>query len=61
VEVPVFNPRREGWRDPFRWEAVRNVGVTAIGRATAEALQMNRPRILEIRLEERARGRLPNV
>lgn len=42
-EVPIFNPRREAWGDHFRWEGVRVLGVTAIGRATTVVLQMNRP------------------
>ena len=61
LDVRVFNPRHDDWRDHFRWEGVTIAGITAIGRATAEALRMNRPRILEIRAEERVRGRLPII
>ena len=59
--VPVFNPRRDSWQSHFRWEGVRIVGVTATGRATAHALQLNRVAALAIRYEERMRGRLPTV
>lgn len=59
TDVPVFNPRRNVWSNHFRWDGVLIVGVTAIGRATADTLQMNRPQILSIRMEERDRGRLP--
>ena len=59
TEVPIFNPRRETWNTHFRWAGVRVVGLTATGRATIEALQMNRPHVLAIRGEERQRGRPP--
>lgn len=61
LEVPVFNPRRDPWQNHFRWADVRIVGVSATGRATADALQMNRAHALATRNEERLRGRLPAV
>ena len=61
LDVPVFNPRRDVWLDHFRWAGVGIIGVTATGRATADALQMNRPHVLAIRNEERLRGRLPSI
>jgi hypothetical protein len=45
------------WHEHFRWEGVYLQGLTATGRATIEALQMNRALILAIRQEEAARGR----
>lgn len=54
--VALFHPRRQLWRDHFRWEGFRIVGLTPTGRATVTALQMNRPLILAIREEEAARG-----
>lgn len=44
-EVPLFNPRQDGWQDHFRWsdDGTEIVGVTAVGRATIVALQLNRP------------------
>lgn len=58
-EVALYNPRRDTWREHFRWEDVYLVGLTATGRATIEALDMNRVLILAIREEEAALGRHP--
>lgn len=58
-EVALFNPRRDQWDPHFRWRAVRLEGLTATGRATIAALEMNRPMILAIRAEETKRGRHP--
>jgi hypothetical protein len=57
--VALFHPRREAWTEHFRWQGVRVRGRTPVGRATIEALAMNRPLILAIREEERIRGRHP--
>lgn len=54
----VFNPRIDVWREHFRWDGVRLVGVSPAGRATVELLDMNRPVILAIREEEVYWGRL---
>jgi len=59
IEVPLFNPRRDVWSQHFRWEGVRVIALTAAGRATIEALALNRPMILAIRREEVALGRHP--
>lgn len=59
--VPLFNPRRQRWSDHFRWMGANVVPSTATGRATAAALQMNRPLIVAIRAEEIQRGRHPPV
>jgi len=58
-EVALYNPRRDLWQEHFRWDGVNLVGVTATGRATIHALNMNRPLILEIREEEAAVDRHP--
>jgi hypothetical protein len=58
-EVALYNPRRDTWYEHFRWEGVHLVGLTATGRATVEALDMNRALILAIREEEAALGRYP--
>lgn len=58
-EAPIFSPRRQVWSEHFRWEGERIVGLTATGRATVDALKMNRPIILAIRTEERVIGRHP--
>src|SRR5262249_1110221 len=59
TEVILFNPRRDIWSEHFQWDGVRVVGLTATGRATIEALALNRPLILAIRREELALGRHP--
>jgi hypothetical protein len=50
--VRLFDPRRQLWKRHFRWsyDGGRVVGKSVIGRATVEALEMNRPRIVQIRL-----------
>jgi hypothetical protein len=58
-EVPLFHPRQQEWLKHFRWEGVAVVGVTATGRATIEALGMNRDVMLQIRIEEQLLGRHP--
>src|SRR5437879_3279285 len=59
--VPIFNPRRESWDLHFRWQGTRVAGLTPTGRATVDALCLNRPLILAIREEEEARGRHPRA
>jgi hypothetical protein len=57
--VPLFHPRRQRWSRHFQWNGVQVIGLTPTGRATIEALKMNRPLILAIRREEAERGRHP--
>jgi hypothetical protein len=59
-EVPMFNPRKHSWAEHFRWEKEIMVGLTPVGRATISALQLNRPLIVAIRMEEAIRGRHPH-
>jgi hypothetical protein len=49
--VRIFHPRRQQWRRHFAWSAdgVRLIGLTASGRATIEALQMNNHLIAHLR------------
>ena len=51
-EVPIFNPRLQVWKDHFAWtsDGLHIVGLTAIGRATVEALQMNNIHVVKSRL-----------
>lgn len=60
-EVVLFHPRRDSWQTHFQWQAEYVVGLTATGRATIDALEMNRPLILAIRCEETLRGRHPHL
>ena len=47
----LYNPRRQEWRDHFKWsdDFSHIVGLTPTGRATVSALQMNRPGVVNIR------------
>ena len=49
--VPLFHPRRQRWSDHFAWGADGSliVGVTSVGRATVEALRMNRIELVNLR------------
>lgn len=58
-EAPIYHPRSQLWHDHFRWEGVRVHGMTAAGRATVAALDMNRAMILAIRAQEELFGRHP--
>lgn len=51
IIVALFNPRRQRWRDHFAWgsDHVSVVGLTAIGRATIEALELNREGLVNMR------------
>jgi hypothetical protein len=39
--VRLFNPRIDAWPDHFMWEGAVLMGLTPIGRATIEVLQIN--------------------
>lgn len=58
-DVRLYHPRQDKWNDHFHWDGVYLVGLTSIGRATVDALQMNRRLILAIRNEELRLGRHP--
>jgi len=47
----VFHPRKHRWAEHFTWSADYTVliGLTATGRATVEALQLNRPEVVNLR------------
>lgn len=49
--VPLFNPRQQLWSEHFHWSAdsLTIEGLTAIGRATVEALQLNKDLIIRVR------------
>lgn len=61
--VPLFNPRLQRWHEHFRWEAtgMRIVGITACGRATIDALQMNHEYVVQARRFWMMTGRHPPV
>jgi len=51
VVVPLFHPRKLNWNDHFAWDKnfAYVIGLTPIGRATVEALQLNRAGLVNLR------------
>ena len=49
--VLLFHPRRQRWSDHFAWSdnGTLILGLTRIGRATVEALQLNRIALVNLR------------
>lgn len=49
--APLFHPRRQRWSDHFRWSPDFSmvVGITPTGRATVEALRLNRSGVVNLR------------
>jgi 5-methylcytosine-specific restriction endonuclease McrA len=49
--VPLYHPRRDAWDDHFAWSQDYSliVGLTPIGRATVEVLQLNREGVVNLR------------
>jgi hypothetical protein len=49
--VRLFNPRRQQWSRHFAWspDFLLILGRTATGRATVQALRLNRPELLNLR------------
>ena len=49
--VPLFHPRQHNWETHFAWseDGMYIIGLTATGRATIEALQMNNDLITHLR------------
>ena len=50
-KVKLFNPRRQKWSRHFTWseDGIYIVGLTATGRATVLALQLNNPYAVAVR------------
>ena len=49
--APLYHPRHDRWDDHFTWSAdfTEIVGLTPSGRATVEALRLNRPNLKTLR------------
>ena len=49
--VPLFNPRKQQWKEHFAWseDGTRIIGLTPCGRATVVALKMNNADIVRAR------------
>lgn len=50
-KVRLFHPHRQQWAEHFAWveAGLLIVGMTATGRATVNALKLNRPRLVNAR------------
>ena len=50
-KFPLYHPRRDRWAKHFCWseDALTLVGLTPIGRATIERLQLNRGGVVKLR------------
>lgn len=51
VTVPLFHPRLHNWYEHFSWaeDGTHITGITAIGRATVSALNLNKERLIIVR------------
>lgn len=60
-QVRLFNPRTQNWNEHFVWsyDRLRIIGVTPQGRATVDALELNRERALRLRAADVAVNRHP--
>jgi hypothetical protein len=47
----LFNPRTDTWNQHFLIQAGRVIGLTPVGRTTANVLNMNRPDHVRVWLE----------
>ena len=47
--TPFFNPRTDNWNDHFATRGAKIVGLTPTGRATAQLLNMNDSRRVDLR------------
>jgi hypothetical protein len=61
AETLLFHPTRDHWSEHFAWsqDGARVLGLTPIGRATIEALKINRSQMLELRRYWLANGNHP--
>jgi hypothetical protein len=59
--VPLFHPRRDRWREHFVWDegCTLILGLTPVGRATVEALHLNRAGLVNLRRVLFAAGEHP--
>jgi hypothetical protein len=57
--IPLFNPRKQHWRDHFQLEGAQIAGITAMGQATLRLLRLNDPERIEYRQVLIAAGLYP--
>ena len=48
---PLFHPRMQTWKDHFKYEEGRILGITAAGRTSVFLMQMNASHRVELRQE----------
>lgn len=50
-DARIFHPRQDRWQDHFEWaeDFLEVIGLSKIGRATVEALQLNRRNVRNLR------------
>lgn len=50
-QVRLFNPRRQSWEGHFAWneDYMLIIGLTSVGRATLDALHLNREETVNLR------------
>jgi hypothetical protein len=60
-EVSLFNPRNDTWYEHFSWseDYTLVIGRSRIGRATVEALRLNRPSLIGLRISRHKDGKHP--
>ncbi len=60
--APLYHPRRHVWSDHFEWseDLEQIVGLTPTGRATIEALHLNREGVVNLRRVLRPGGKHPS-
>ena len=60
-DVALFHPHQDNWADHFAWshDATVIIGLTPAGRATIEALRMNRTQMIRVRRMWYAMGEHP--
>jgi hypothetical protein len=61
LEVPLFHPRQDIWREHFQWndDFTEVTGISPIGRATVELLQLNRIGLIQLRAALFRHGNFP--
>lgn len=60
-KAPLYNPRRNVWKKHLKWSAdyTQIIGLTATGRATIQALKLNRKNLINLRKLLRLFGEHP--
>ncbi|HRD82084.1 MAG TPA: HNH endonuclease signature motif containing protein [Saprospiraceae bacterium] len=61
--VNLFDPRRDSWASHFQWseDYLHIIGVTPVGRATVNTLQLNREKLVHYRSEMAEIGYHPPI